>query len=35
VRLSIVREGREEPFDVTVTRGTIELEPVNPLQYVR
>ena len=28
VRLSIVREGREEPFDVTVTRGTIELEPV-------
>ena len=28
VRLSIVREGRDEPFDVTVTRGTIELEPV-------
>jgi carboxyl-terminal processing protease len=28
VRLSIVREGRDEPFDVTVVRGTIELEPV-------
>jgi carboxyl-terminal processing protease len=28
VRLSIVRDGRDEPFDVTVTRGTIELEPV-------
>ena len=28
IRLSLVREGREEPFDVTVTRGTIELEPV-------
>ena len=28
VRLSLVREGRDEPFDVTVTRGTIELEPV-------
>ena len=28
VRLSIVREGHDEPFDVTVTRGVIELEPV-------
>jgi carboxyl-terminal processing protease len=28
IRLSLVREGRDEPFDVTVTRGTIELEPV-------
>jgi carboxyl-terminal processing protease len=28
VELSIFREGREEPFDVTVTRGVIELEPV-------
>ncbi|MBO0749490.1 MAG: S41 family peptidase [Porphyrobacter sp.] len=28
VRLSIVREGRDEPFDVTVTRGTIQLQPV-------
>jgi carboxyl-terminal processing protease len=28
VRLSLVREGRDQPFDVTVVRGTIELEPV-------
>ncbi len=28
VRLSIVREGRDEPFDVTVKRGVIELQPV-------
>jgi carboxyl-terminal processing protease len=28
VRLSIVREGHDKPFDVTVVRGTIELEPV-------
>jgi len=28
IRLSLVREGREAPFDVIVTRGTIELEPV-------
>ena len=28
VRLSIVREGRDEPFDVTVRRGVIELQPV-------
>ena len=28
VRLSIVRQGRDEPFDVTVTRGVIDLEPV-------
>jgi carboxyl-terminal processing protease len=28
IRLSLVREGRDEPFDVTVTRGTFELEPV-------
>ena len=28
VRLSIVREGRDEPFDVTVTRGVIQLQPV-------
>ncbi|KPL69037.1 peptidase S41 [Erythrobacter sp. SG61-1L] len=28
VRLTIFRAGREEPFDVTVTRGVIELEPV-------
>jgi len=28
IRLSIVRAGRDEPFDVTVTRGLIELEPV-------
>jgi len=28
IRLTIFRSGREEPFDVTVTRGVIELEPV-------
>ena len=28
IRLSIFRPGREEPFDVSVTRGVIELEPV-------
>lgn len=28
VSLSIVRPGRDEPFDVSVTRGVIELEPV-------
>jgi len=28
VRLSIFRPGRDEPFDVDVTRGLIELEPV-------
>ncbi len=28
IRLSLFRPGREEPFDVTVTRGVIELEPV-------
>lgn len=28
IRLSIIRAGRDEPFDVTVTRGLIELEPV-------
>ncbi|HYD24636.1 MAG TPA: S41 family peptidase [Croceibacterium sp.] len=28
IELSIVRAGREEAFDVTVTRGVIELEPV-------
>ena len=28
VRLSLVREGREQPFDVIVTRGTIQLQPV-------
>ncbi|MEO6388244.1 MAG: S41 family peptidase [Croceibacterium sp.] len=28
IRLSIFRPGRDEPFDVTVTRGVIELEPV-------
>jgi len=28
VRLSIVREGHDAPFDVTVTRGTIQLQPV-------
>ena len=28
IRLSIFRSGRDEPFDVTVTRGVIELEPV-------
>ncbi|KRA81515.1 S41 family peptidase [Altererythrobacter sp. Root672] len=28
VRLSIFRPGREEPFEVSVTRGVVELEPV-------
>ncbi|MEZ5681079.1 MAG: S41 family peptidase [Erythrobacter sp.] len=28
IRLTIFRSGRDEPFDVTVTRGVIELEPV-------
>jgi carboxyl-terminal processing protease len=28
IRLSIFRAGRDEPFDVDVTRGLIELEPV-------
>ena len=28
IRLTIFRTGRDEPFDVTVTRGLIELEPV-------
>lgn len=28
IRLTIFRQGREEPFDVTVTRGVIDLEPV-------
>ena len=28
IRLTIFRPGRDEPFDVTVTRGIIELEPV-------
>ncbi|NTZ43488.1 S41 family peptidase [Altererythrobacter sp. SALINAS58] len=28
IRLTIFRTGREEPFDVNVTRGVIELEPV-------
>jgi carboxyl-terminal processing protease len=28
IELSIFRPGRDEPFDVTVTRGVIELEPV-------
>ncbi|MBD3730006.1 MAG: S41 family peptidase [Sphingomonadales bacterium] len=28
IRLTIYRAGRDEPFDVTVTRGVIELEPV-------
>ncbi len=28
IQLSIFRPGRDEPFDVTVTRGVIELEPV-------
>jgi carboxyl-terminal processing protease len=28
VRLSIVREGRDKPFDVVVKRGLIELQPV-------
>ncbi len=28
IRLTVFRPGREEPFDVTVTRGVIQLEPV-------
>lgn len=28
IRLTIFRRGRDEPFDVTVTRGVIQLEPV-------
>ncbi|QKG70941.1 S41 family peptidase [Erythrobacter mangrovi] len=28
IQLTVFRTGREEPFDVTVTRGVIELEPV-------
>jgi carboxyl-terminal processing protease len=28
IRLTIYRSGRDEPFDVTVTRGVIDLEPV-------
>jgi carboxyl-terminal processing protease len=28
IRLTIFRTGRDEPFDVTVTRGVIQLEPV-------
>ena len=28
IRLTVFRSGREQPFDVTVTRGVIELEPV-------
>lgn len=28
IRLTLFREGRQEPFDVTVTRGVIDLEPV-------
>jgi carboxyl-terminal processing protease len=28
IRLTIFRQGRDAPFDVTVTRGVIELEPV-------
>lgn len=28
IRLTVYRPGRDEPFDVTVTRGVIELEPV-------
>ena len=28
VRLSIVRQGRDAPFDVSVTRGVIDLQPV-------
>jgi carboxyl-terminal processing protease len=28
IRLTIFRQGRDEPLDVTVTRGVIELEPV-------
>ena len=29
IKLTIVREGREKPFDVTVTRAIIDLKPVN------
>ena len=28
IKLTVFRPGRDEPFDVTVTRGVIELEPV-------
>jgi carboxyl-terminal processing protease len=28
IRLTLFREGRQEPFDLTVTRGVIDLEPV-------
>jgi carboxyl-terminal processing protease len=28
IRLTIFRSGRDEPFDITVTRGVIKLEPV-------
>jgi len=28
IRLTVFRPGRDEPFDLTVTRGVIELEPV-------
>lgn len=28
IRLTVFRPGRDEPFDVTVTRGVIDLEPV-------
>jgi carboxyl-terminal processing protease len=28
IRLTIFRQGRDDPFDVTVTRGVIQLEPV-------
>ncbi len=28
IRLTVYRPGRDEPFDVTVTRGVIDLEPV-------
>jgi carboxyl-terminal processing protease len=28
IRLTLFRQGRDEPFDVTVTRGVIDLEPV-------
>jgi len=28
IRLTVFRPGRDQPFDVTVTRGVIELEPV-------
>jgi carboxyl-terminal processing protease len=28
IRLTVFRPGRDEPFDVTVTRGVIQLEPV-------